>query len=108
MFIFSCISKQMPLIIIAITAIWQHPDKTVMILLFFLYNNTAGNDCLLLLCYSFHPLHRFALYAFSKEVRLHTKACAEHFRQNNYFGRLPDAIYLLLQHGKVCLLIFPV
>src|SRR4051812_42120643 len=27
MFIFSRISKQMPLIVITITAIWQHPDK---------------------------------------------------------------------------------
>src|SRR3954466_13752655 len=98
----------MSFIIIAIAAVWQHPDKAIIIMFFFLYNNTAGNDYFLLLCNSFHPLHRFAIHTFSKEVRLHTKACAEHLRQYNYFGGLPDAVYLLLQHGKVSLLIFPV
>src|SRR4051812_15358481 len=98
----------MPLIVIAITAIWQHPDKAIIIMFFFLYNDTAGNNYFLLLCYSFHPLHCFAVHIFGKEVRLHTKAGAEHLWQHNYLCWLPDAVYLLLQHGEISLLIFPV
>src|SRR3954463_10166980 len=97
----------MPLIVTAIAAVGQHPEEAVIIVVFLLYNNTAGNNCFLLLCYSFHPLHRVAIHAFSKEMRLHTKACAEHFRQYNYFGWLLYTVYLLLQHSKISLLIFP-
>src|SRR5438270_7986092 len=97
----------MPFIITAITAIGKHPEKAVIIMLFFLYNNTAGDNCFLLLRNSLHPLYRFALHAFGKELWLHTKARTEHFRQNNYLCWLLYAVYLLLQHGKISLLIFP-
>src|SRR5688500_13219328 len=98
-------SKKVPLVVITIFSIWEHPDKPVKTVSIFPDNGATGyNDFVLRGCF-LHPPECLSIHFFRKLVGIHAEAGSKHRRKYHYLGF--QTLNPFAEHAQVRILILP-